>query len=382
MVQIPLFAARCCAVLREAGYEAYPVGGCVRDHLLGRQPEDWDVATSARPERVMELFPHAVPTGIRHGTVTVLLEGGSAEVTTFRREQGYADGRHPDAVSFDVGLREDLARRDFTINAMAMDADGSILDPFGGRGDLTQKRIRCVGNPVERFREDALRMLRAVRFSAQLGFEIEKNTLDAIAECAPQIKNVSAERVRVEVEKALIAPCPERGTLMFTLGLLTPWLDRPSSVDLNALEKLPALPMYRWSALCVQLGNVALLAALRPDKRTVQICSGVVRLAKAPPDSDFDWRRALAEYGPEIAAVAAVVLDLEQALTQVLSSNPVYETGRLALSGGDLQGMGLSGPEIGQMQRVLLDYVLAHPGKNRAKTLRNFVQSAQTEELP
>lgn len=382
MTQIPHFAARCCAMLREAGYEAYPVGGCVRDHLLGRQPEDWDVATSALPERVAELFSRTVPTGIRHGTVTVLLEGGSIEVTTFRREQGYADGRRPDAVSFDVGLREDLARRDFTINAMALDVDGSILDPFGGREDLAQKRIRCVGSPTERFREDALRMLRAVRFSAQLGFEIEKDTLAALAECACRIRNVSAERVRVEVEKTLTAPYPERGEPMFALGLLAPWLLKPVHPDLAALGQLPALPAYRWGALCTQLGGTGLLAALRPDKGIIRTCSGAVRLAAAPPDSDFAWRCALAEYGPEIAKVAASVLGRGHALSQVLSADPVYETGRLALTGGDLQAMGLTGPEIGRMQRVLLDYVLAHPGENRAEILRDLARTAREGGLP
>ena len=159
--------------LEDAGFAACFVGGCVRDTLLGRPVHDWDVTTSALPEEIMALFPRCIPTGIKHGTVTVLLNGESFEVTTFRRDGAYHDGRHPDGVVFVPNLTEDLARRDFTINAMAMHLDGSITDCFDGKADLKRGIIRCVGDPERRFREDALRMLRALRFSAQLGFQIE-----------------------------------------------------------------------------------------------------------------------------------------------------------------------------------------------------------------
>ena len=171
---IPAGVGGCLDTLRRTGHAAYPVGGCVRDLLLGRTPGDWDVCTDARPERVMELFPRTVPTGLKHGTVTVRTEDGPVEVTTFRREAGYADGRHPDAVDFDATLAEDLARRDFTVNAMALDENGMVIDRYGGQTDLFRSVIRCVGDPDRRFAEDALRMLRAVRFAAQLGFSIEK----------------------------------------------------------------------------------------------------------------------------------------------------------------------------------------------------------------
>ena len=178
--EIPGGVAALCARLRSAGREAYPVGGCVRDLLLGRTPGDWDVTTSARPEEVMALFERTVPTGIKHGTVTVLTGAGGVEVTTFRAEGGYADGRHPDAVTFGGDLAGDLSRRDFTINAMALGPDGAVIDPFGGRADLKAGLIRCVGEPERRFVEDALRMLRAVRFSAQLDFAIEGATAEAL----------------------------------------------------------------------------------------------------------------------------------------------------------------------------------------------------------
>lgn len=171
--------------LERAGFEARYVGGCVRDTLLNRPIHDWDIASQALPEDVMHLFAHCVPTGLKHGTVTVLLDGVSAEVTTYRLDGAYHDGRHPDGVRFVRSLADDLARRDFTINAMAMDESGAITDLFGGRDDLTRHVIRCVGDPETRFREDALRMLRAYRFAAQLGFSLDEQTQAAIRRCAP-----------------------------------------------------------------------------------------------------------------------------------------------------------------------------------------------------
>ena len=195
MVMFPDHVQECLETFWRAGFAAHPVGGCVRDTLLGRAPGDWDVATSARPEQTMALFSHTIPTGAAHGTVTVVLDGGTIEATTFRREGGYADGRHPDSVAFDVGLTVDLARRDFTVNAMAFGPKGEIIDPFGGREDLERKLIRAVGEPEERFREDALRILRAVRFAAQLGFAIEPATAAAMEKQARGLTAVSAERM-------------------------------------------------------------------------------------------------------------------------------------------------------------------------------------------
>ena len=172
--------------LERAGFEARYVGGCVRDTLLDRPIHDWDIASQALPEDVLRLFPHCVPTGIRHGTVTVLLDGVSAEVTTYRLDGAYHDGRHPDGVRFVRSLAEDLVRRDFTINAMAMDESGAVTDLFGGREDLSRRVIRCVGEPETRFREDALRMLRAYRFAAQLGFSLDPTLRAALRVALPR----------------------------------------------------------------------------------------------------------------------------------------------------------------------------------------------------
>ena len=247
---IPAGVDRCLEVLRRAGQAAHPVGGCVRDLLLGRRPGDYDVCTSARPEQVMALFERTIPTGIQHGTVTVLTEDGPVEVTTFRREGGYADGRHPDAVTFDVGLTEDLARRDFTINAMALGEQGGVVDPFGGQADLKAGLIRCVGEPDRRFGEDALRMLRAVRFAAQLGFAIESGTEAAIWRNAGRLSQVSGERIKAELEKTLLSPHPERAGDLIRWGLLAHLWPVTDCPDLDKLGAVSPEPIPRWRVFC------------------------------------------------------------------------------------------------------------------------------------
>ncbi len=374
MPVIPVSVARCCARLRDAGYAAHPVGGCVRDLLLGRVPTDWDVATSARPEQVEALFEHTVPTGLKHGTVTVLILGEQIEVTTFRLEGAYSDGRHPDTVSFDAGLTEDLARRDFTINAMALDGDESVIDPFGGQNDLAGKKIRCVGDPYERFREDALRMLRAVRLSAQLGFEIDRDTAAAMTACAGQIARVAVERVRVEMEKTITAPYPGRGNLFFSMGLLAPWLEQPVFPDLSGLSGLSPQPLYRWSGFCALLGSTDLLKRLKPDRRTAGLCEDVLKMLRIfPPQTDADWRRLLSRYGEQAVEIAAALAGRERELRQVLNARPCYEIGKLALTGRDLLAMGLRGPQIGAAQQRLLAHVLEHPEDNEGQTLKQLL---------
>lgn len=205
--------------LLDNGFEAYAVGGCVRDALLNRIPGDWDITTSAKPEQVKQLFRRTIDTGIQHGTVTVMLEKEGFEVTTYRIDGEYEDSRHPKNVEFTTNLVEDLKRRDFTINAMAYNHVTGIVDEFGGIEDLKQKRIVCVGDPKERFGEDALRMLRAVRFSGQLGFEIEEKTKEAIEELAPTILNISAERIRVELDKLFCSNHPDRFLIAYETGI-------------------------------------------------------------------------------------------------------------------------------------------------------------------
>lgn len=228
-IDIPDDAKTIISILNENGYEAYVVGGCVRDSILGREPEDWDITTSAKPEDVKALFHKTIDTGIQHGTVTVRMHGNSYEVTTYRIDGEYEDNRHPKSVTYTSELREDLMRRDFTINAMAYSPGHGLVDIFGGIEDLSNKVIRCVGDANHRFDEDALRTLRAIRFAGQLGFEIEEDTYNAIKSHAANIANVSAERIRVELTKLIMSPGADRLILMSDTGLASvffPELDR------------------------------------------------------------------------------------------------------------------------------------------------------------
>lgn len=205
--------------ITKAGYEAFAVGGCIRDSILGQIPDDWDITTSASPHQVKRLFAWTLDTGIKHGTVTVMLDKEGFEVTTYRIDGDYEDGRHPKEVTFTSSLIEDLKRRDFTVNAMAYNDQTGLVDAFEGIKDLNAGIIRCVGSPRERFSEDALRILRAVRFSARLGYEIEPQTLDAIRELAPNLIHVSAERIQAELTKLVVSPHPENFKIAYETGI-------------------------------------------------------------------------------------------------------------------------------------------------------------------
>lgn len=208
-IQLPDKVHKIINTLEEAGYEAYAVGGCVRDSILGREPDDWDITTSAKPEEIKRLFPRTIDTGIRHGTVTVMLDKEGFEVTTYRIDGDYEDSRHPKEVTFTANLAEDLKRRDFTINAMAYNESRGLVDLYGGLADMEAGIIRCVGDARERFTEDALRMMRAVRFSAQLGYRIEEKTREAIKALAPNLRKISAERIQTELVKLVVSPHPD-----------------------------------------------------------------------------------------------------------------------------------------------------------------------------
>ncbi|MBO5342181.1 MAG: CCA tRNA nucleotidyltransferase [Lachnospiraceae bacterium] len=205
--------------LQNEGYEAYAVGGCVRDSILGREPNDWDITTSASPEEVKALFRRTIDTGIEHGTVTIMVDKEGYEVTTYRIDGKYEDGRHPTEVTFTRELKEDLLRRDFTINAMAYNDEEGLVDIFGGVEDIRNKVIRCVGDPLARFSEDALRLMRAIRFAAQLGYTIEENTREAIRVIAPNLAKISAERIQAELIKIMVSPNPGMMREAYKLGL-------------------------------------------------------------------------------------------------------------------------------------------------------------------
>ena len=370
----PKYVLNILCALDSAGHRAVLAGGCVRDSLLGRRPSDWDIASSASPEEVLALFPRCVPTGIKHGTVTVLSGGGSVEVTAFRAEGGYSDHRRPDSVSFGCPLEADLARRDLTVNAMAMDAAGEITDPFGGRDDLRRRLLRCVGEPERRFDEDALRMLRTVRFSAQLGFEIEPRTLEAIRALAHLASGLSAERVRDELLKTLRSPAPGLVWQLVDLGLLDACL---APGDASApREALDVLPIYaRLAHFCrdLELGGYIMstdrfLAALRFDGETLRRTASAVEVLKS---GSRDWKRLLRGHG-EAAVLAAHPKN--RALRAVLRSGECWELSSLAIGGRELAALGYSGPELGRELRRLLDHVIDCPADNRADILCKLIE--------
>ena len=235
-IRIPAGAEQILHRLEEKGFEAYVVGGCVRDSLLGREPHDWDITTSATPQQVKKIFQRTVDTGLKHGTVTVLLDREPYEVTTYRIDGEYLDGRHPSGVTFTRSLREDLQRRDFTINAMAYSDSRGLQDCFGGLEDLKKGMIRAVGDPMKRFGEDALRIMRAVRFAAQLGYAVEEETRRAMKTLAPTLSRVSAERIAAELEKLLVSPHPEMIRMAWECGItavVLPEFDRCMETEQN-----------------------------------------------------------------------------------------------------------------------------------------------------
>ena len=258
-IRIPPGAAKILRVLEDHGYEAYVVGGCVRDSLLGRDPHDWDITTSALPMQVKALFRRTIDTGLKHGTVTILEGGEPFEVTTYRVDGEYLDGRHPSEVTFTASLKEDRQRRDFTINAMAYSEKKGLQDFFGGYPDLEKGLIRAVGDPMKRFGEDALRIMRAVRFAAQLGYEIEEETVQAMKVLAPTLSKISAERIAAELEKLLVSPHPEKLKMAYECGItavILPEFDRCMETEQNN-------PHHKYSVgehTIVSIGNA------RPDR--------------------------------------------------------------------------------------------------------------------
>ncbi|MCQ2493763.1 MAG: CCA tRNA nucleotidyltransferase [Lachnospiraceae bacterium] len=277
-ITIPEKAKYIIDVLEDAGYEAYVVGGCVRDSILGREPQDWDITTSALPLRVKELFRRTIDTGLQHGTVTVMQGEEGFEVTTYRIDGEYEDGRHPKDVTFTPNLEEDLLRRDFTINAMAYNDRRGLVDLYDGIGDIERKIIRCVGDPNARFSEDALRMLRAVRFSAQLGYTIEPATREAITKLAPTLEKISAERIRTELVKLLVSNNPYELKEAYETGMTAvflPEFDRAMQTEqnhkhhcysvgehiLHAIEEVEATQVLRMAMLLHDIG--------KPDTLTV-----------------------------------------------------------------------------------------------------------------
>lgn len=419
------------------GHEAYAVGGCVRDMILGREPEDWDITTSAMPEETKALFVRTFDTGIEHGTITVLLHGVGYEVTTYRIDGKYEDNRHPSEVAFTRNLREDLLRRDFTINAMAYNEEEGLVDIFGGMEDIGKKVIRCVGNAEARFGEDALRILRAIRFSAQLGFEIEEETCKGIEKLAITLEKISVERIQVELVKLLVSPHPEDIDQAYRLGVtsivLPEWNAMMETTQenkhhiytvgvhtLKALSFTKADKMVRIATLLHDVGkpmtktmeegtahfhghdvagetlSKAILRRLKFDNETIKTVSKLVRYHDYRMEATSrNVRRAMTKISAELfplyleikyADIMAQSMyqreeklqnleDIRKIYEEILRKNECTTLKQLAVSGNDLLLCGVEqGKQVGEVLKELLEIVIEDPACNTKEYLTTYVE--------
>lgn len=391
-------AAELLDTLHRAGYAAYVVGGCVRDSLLGLTPHDWDLCTSALPQQGMELFGEekCIPTGLQHGTVTVKQGGGLYEITTFRTEGAYTDGRHPDEVHFVPDVREDLARRDFTINAMAYNAKEGLVDPFGGQADLQSGVLRAVGVPHQRFTEDALRILRLYRFAARFGFSIDPPTAQAAQELCAHLDCVSVERIEEELAKLLSAPAPAAYLDEKILGVVLPELSPEALAAAKpVVDACPAgeqaLPV-RLAALLLSLGEDGTrrtLRRLRCSNACIEETAVLVREAVSgvPVSLNIYARRLLGKYNlctvqrlaalgtalqPERSADFAALSELAERLD---ADGVCCRVSQLAVNGRDLMAAGVpAGPGIRKVLEALLDGVIREEYSNERQALLTAVQ--------
>ena len=369
--------------LHAAGHAAYAVGGCVRDSLLGQTPHDWDLCTSATPEQVLELFgkAHCIPTGLQHGTVTVKHGGELYEITTFRTEGAYSDGRHPDHVAFVPDVKEDLARRDFTINAMAYNVEEGLIDPFGGQNDLAAGIVRAVGEPQRRFEEDALRILRLYRFAARFSFAIDPATGQAARALCRHLDCVSEERIAEELSRLLAAPAPGAYLEAEVLAVIFPELDAAELPEsrriLDALEPGMEHVPVRLAALLCPLGEAGARAALKRLKCSNTLTGTVATLvreaAAGMPGAALTLtaRRFLSRYDlatitdltalcsarhPEQAEAFAA---LQQEAARLVETNACCRINQLAVNGRDLMDAGIRpGPGLRRVLDALLEQVL------------------------
>ena len=383
--------------LHGAGHAAYAVGGCVRDSLLGLDPHDWDLCTSARPEQVMALFGEekCIPTGLQHGTVTVKQGGRLYETTTFRTEGAYSDGRHPDAVCFVPDVREDLARRDFTINAMAYSAEEGLIDPFGGRDDLAAHLVRAVGEPERRFEEDALRILRLYRFAARFGFAIDPATGAAARALGPHLDCVSAERIQEELLKLLAAPRPGSYLEPAVLAVVLPELEPEKQPErfaelcrtIDRIEPTAENVPARLAALLCPLGEAGARKALRKLKCSNALTDEVTALEREAPgtpgsEMQLTAKRLLGRYElPTIQRLTALCsawhpeqaeafAALRAEAEQLTAENACCRVSQLAVNGRDLMAAGVRpGPGLRQVLNALLEAVITGQTPNEKDAL-------------
>ena len=396
--------------LEKSGFEAYIVGGCVRDAVLGREPEDWDITTSARPEEVKSIFRTTVDTGIEHGTVTVLLpkdetgeEVRSFELTTFRIDGEYEDSRHPKRVSFTSSLTEDLARRDFTINAMAYHMDMGLIDPFSGMIDLENKTLRAVGKAEERFKEDALRMMRGIRFSAQLNFSLEEDCFMGMRKLKENLGKVSKERIAVELWKLLASEHPEKVEMLFSTGL-SPYITRdfPKIGEAGIPILIPEAPKEKILRFGLFLRNVPMYAGkilreLKLDRMTIDGASRFAKLfSENEVENPYALRKRIASDGMKMTRdfyamqeailkkkentesdriYLAVLQERVEWLKEIEKRQDCVSFSEMQLGGKDLISLGVSpGKALGELLHCAFDYVLHYPSENDKEKLISYLR--------
>ena len=367
MPKIPENAALVIDRLMENGYEAYIVGGCVRDSLLGVECSDFDITTSAKPEKVIELFEKNVPTGIQHGTVTVIIENEPIEVTTFRTEGAYNDSRHPENVEFVSDLKEDLSRRDFTVNAIAYNKKVGIIDLFGGKSDLENKILRAVGDPDKRFREDALRILRLFRFASQLDFKIEENTLKSALELKDGLKNISRERIFAELQRSVNGKKPKAILPLINSGALE-FLGITGEPDLSVSSQSPDLRL--WGLIKSSENPVLVLKNLKASNRQIANAQNFIKLSGLEIKTKEDIKNALFLTDEQTVRAFFEYYKKDTAkLDEIIENNEPYLISHLAVTGEDLKELGFFGKEIGEKLEALRQAVVKDPQKNEKLVL-------------
>lgn len=383
--------------LEDSGHKAYLVGGCLRDMMMGRKPHDFDIATSAEPETVMSIFSdfEVIPTGIKHGTVTVMVDGEPIEITTFRKDSDYSDGRRPDSITFTDKIEDDLSRRDFTINAIAFGLDGEIVDPFGGKSDIKSRVIRTVGSAEERFSEDGLRILRAIRFASVLGFTIERETKEAIHKLSRMLDKVSFERVFSEMSKIILSEKPSVQFREFkdVFSRVAPEITEIEDFEhtLETLDRVEPEIALRFTALLHTLGEEqaeSVLRKLKSDGVTIQKVTKLVRFFDTDIDSSkVAIKKLMSKMGEsdffsliklKVADEPEKAVELEKAkqiAERVIADKECFKLKDMAVKGDDLIKLGMAmGPEIGKTLNMLLDKVISEEVANDKDSLMQIIK--------
>lgn len=394
MIAIPSNIEKIIERLEDAGYEAYIVGGSLRDMILGREPSDFDVTTSALPEETLSLFSdmRTIPTGLHHGTVTVMSGGEPVEITTFRTDGEYLDSRRPESVSFTRNIEEDLARRDFTVNAIAYNEKRGFIDPFGGGDDVKKGVLRAVGDARTRFSEDALRIMRALRFSAQLGFSIDENTKKALVIKSDGLAKISRERIGVEINKLVTSKnAKEPLEFMFRTGISRHVFGDyiPSVNILSTVENLCADSVLRFSCILWECEIENARAILRELRFSNAIRDAIILVLSSRseriPEDDASLRRFIIKFGDYAEAAADVREAIcggsslsRAAIEKIRAAGFCTKISDLAVSGNDLVSMGICGKDIGKTLELLFEEVTKNPSKNNKEFLVNYVTKLNT----